>query len=300
MSKKKLNTAERLALELIWIQCKLISWTPFWFRYRVLAPFIYFIIYRCVGYRKGVVSSNLRNSFPEKSESEIREIEKNFYIYFAEILVSTISLARRKLRLNPQIVNKLKDVKRETNAQSWVLLTAHNGLWEYFGFWGSFIDQCIVAVYHPLGSPIFDELLKRLRTFDHVELVPLNECVRFCLKNREGIDGRPLAIGLIADQNPPLRPNSTWYKFLNQDTVFFDGGEKLAQKLSLPTYFVYQRRVSPGTYEIEYEKICDADEELESGEITRRYVERLEQVINECPYLWLWSHRRWKHKRQES
>ena len=34
-------------------------------------------------------------------------------------------------------------------------------------------------------------------------------------------------------------------------------------------------------------------------EFTDLFMRRLEKEINEQPHLWLWSHRRWKHTRQE-
>ncbi len=297
MSSNRLNFAQRVELELIWGLCKLISWTPFWFKFRVLAPIVYFIVYHCVGYRVKVVTDNLHNAFPEKSEQEISKIKKDFYVYFSEIVVSTIALASKKQNISRNVKSTLMQLKQDVGDNSWILLTSHNGLWEYFVLWGSYLDQTMVAVYHPLRSVVFDELLKRLRTFENIELVPLKECVRFCLRN---MNDRPLSIGLIADQRPPMRPNSIWYKFLNQDTIFFDGAEKMSNKLSLPAYFLYQRRVSAGIYEVDYVKICDGDEALPEGEITRRYVEKLESVIEDNPHLWLWSHRRWKQKRKIS
>ena len=39
--------------------------------------------------------------------------------------------------------------------------------------------------------------------------------------------------------------------------------------------------------------------ELKQGEITEIHTKRLEQIIQEKPELWVWSHKRWKHKRPE-
>lgn len=46
-----------------------------------------------------------------------------------------------------------------------------------------------------------------------------------------------------------------------------------------------------------FEPIYDGVEEVAEYEITERYVRRLEAMICEHPELWMWSHRRWKHKR---
>lgn len=299
MSKKSnLNFRQRVALEIIWFLCRVISFTPYWFKYYLFADLIYFLIYRCLRYRVKIVNKNLHNSFPTKSEKEISVIRKDFYRYLSEVMVSTISLAggapqRSIVNEDPQ--SAMSKLKRETHGRSWVALTAHYGLWEYFVFWAGFADQSLVAVYHPLENELFEELFRRLRDHKNVETVPLKETIRFCLNHQEGVNGLNYVIGLIADQNPPRRPNSEWFKFLNQDSIFFDGGEKIALKLKLPIYFVYQRRICRGRYELEYELIHDGVEQVEPYEITRRYIQKLERVIEQNPQLWLWSHRRWKH-----
>lgn len=148
-----------------------------------------------------------------------------------------------------------------------------------------------------LRSRVFDELYKRLRSHANICPVPMAESLRFYLRNREKeIDGKNIVMGLIADQNPPRRPDSHWFRFLNRDTIFFDGGEKLALRCGLPVYCCWLRRVKPGYYEMDFDRIYDGEEEVAPHEITERYVRRLEQKIREYPDLWMWSHKRWKHK----
>ncbi len=296
-TKNKLNFAERVALESVWILCRLVSITPRWFRYYIFADVIYFFVYRCCRYRVKVVDKNLRNSFPDKSTEELSKIRSGFYHYLAEVMVSTISLAGRDPRktILSNTDGAIKDLRAKTQGKSWVALTAHFGLWEYLIFWAQFADQSLIAVYHPLENKIFDELFRRLRNHQNVVTVPLKDTIRYCLEHSDGVDGRNYVLGLIADQNPPRRPNSEWFKFMNQDTIFFDGGEKIALKLKLPVYFVYQSRIKRGVYQFEYKLIHDGEQPVEPYDITRRYVEMLEHEINQNPHLWLWSHRRWKH-----
>ena len=185
------------------------------------------------------------------------------------------------------------------HGRDWIALSAHYGCWEYSSYWGLYErSQMLVAVYHPLRSVVMEELYQRLRNSDCAMTVPMKDCLRFYLRNRErGVDGKNLVMGLIADQNPPKRPDSHWFRFLNQDTIFFDGGEKLALRCGLPVYFVRMRRVRRGRYEMSFEQIYDGEEQVPAYEITERYVRRLEAMIREQPELWMWSHRRWKHKR---
>ena len=68
-----------------------ISMLPFGVLY-LLSDTIYFLVYNVVGYRRKVVKKNLSSSFPEKSEQELRTIEKQFYHWFCDYMVETIKL----------------------------------------------------------------------------------------------------------------------------------------------------------------------------------------------------------------
>ena len=77
----------------------LLSILPFWLLY-VISDFNYLIFYRLVGYRRKIVRKNLRNSFPEKTESELKAIEKKFYHWFCDYILETfklISISDKKL-----------------------------------------------------------------------------------------------------------------------------------------------------------------------------------------------------------
>lgn len=298
-SSVKMTFFQRLQLETLWYSCRAFAVLPYWFRYFVVENVVFFVLYYCLRYRMKVVKENLRNSFPQKGNLELLRIRRKFYRTLSEIFVDTVSLAG---------VNSAKKMIRFPNAaeqsaatagRDWIAMMAHFGCWEYGSFWGLCDPtQVIVAVYHPLRNVVMEEFYQRLRQRHNTMTVAMHDCLRFYLRNREtGIDGKNIAIGLIADQNPPRRPDSHWFRFLNQDTLFFDGGEKLAVKCGLPVYFARMDRVRRGYYEMTFEQIYDGTEQVAEYEITERYVRRLEAMIEARPELWMWSHRRWKHKR---
>ena len=128
-----------------------------------------------------------------------------------------------------------------------------------------------------------ERLYQRLRNYENSMTVAMKDSLRFYLRNREcGVDGKNLVMGLIADQNPPRRPDSHWFRFLNQDTIFFDGGEKLALRCKLPVYFVRMDRLRRGRYQMSFEPIYDGVEQVAEYEITERYVRKLEAMISEA------------------
>lgn len=292
---------QRIGLEALWLGARVFAAMPYWFKYYVVENLIFVLLRYCLRYRMKVVKTNLRNSFPEKDERELAVIRRRFYRTLAEIFVDTINLAG----LTPEkgrsllTVKGLEEQKERVGGRDWIAMTAHFGCWEYCSFWGLYDPtQIVVAVYHPLRSRIVEAFYQRLRNGDYATTVAMKESLRFYLRNRAGgIGGRNLVMGLIADQNPPRRPDSRWFRFLNQDTIFFDGGEKLALRCQLPVYFVKMERLRRGRYEMSFELIYDGKEEVAEYEITQRYVRMLEAEIRRRPELWMWSHRRWKHKR---
>ncbi len=292
---------QRIGLETLWILAYVFSVLPRWFKYHVVGNLLYVLLYYGIRYRRSVVVANLRNSFPEKDDRERNHIAHRFYRTLSEIFVDTLDLAHltprkwhRALR-----IRGLEEHLQRVEGRDWIAMTAHFGCWEYCSFWGLYAPtQIVVAVYHPLRSRIMEALYQRLRNGDYATTVSMKESLRFYLRNREkGIRGRNLVMGLIADQNPPRRPDSHWFRFLNQDTIFFDGGEKLALRCHLPVYFVKMDRVGRGRYEMSFEPIYDGEEPVAEHEITERYVRMLETEIRRRPELWIWSHKRWKHKR---
>ena len=99
------------------------------------------------------------------------------------------------------------------------------------------------------------------------------------------------------DQNPANPKRAHWVKFLNQDTAVLFGVEKYAKEHDWPVVFVSISKVKRGHYEVEYSLITDKPREQPHGKITEDFTKRLEQDIINQPQYWLWSHKRWKHKR---
>ncbi len=290
---------QKAGLESMWILCKFISVMPYFVQYYIIEEIIYFVVFHCVRYRRKLVTKNLKESFPEKSDKEIATIRRKFYRNLAEVIVNTVVMARMdeeecKHRMvftnNDEIVAILGD-------RNCIAMTSHLGCWEYYGFWGMWLpDHILVAVYHKIHNEVINELYKRLR--DHESELPVAsyDSLRFFIRNREGYEGKRLALGLISDQNPPRLPDSHWYRFLNHDTLFFEGSEQLATKFGMPVFYVRQRKVRRGYYEAHMEMIYDGEEKIEQHEMTERYVRLLEDDIKACPEMWVWSHRRWKHR----
>ncbi len=291
MKTTELTPMQRIGLESLWLGARVFAAMPYWFKYYVVENLIFCVARYCLRYRMKVVKTNLRNSFPEKDERELAVIRRRFYRTLAEIFVDTINLAG----LTPEkgrsllTVKGLEEQKERVGGRDWIAMTAHFGCWEYCSFWGLYDPtQIVVAVYHPLRSRIVEAFYQRLRNGDYATTVAMKESLRFYLRNRAGgIGGRNLVMGLIADQNPPRRPDSRWFRFLNQDTIFFDGGEKLALRCQLPVYFVDGAPAAGPLRDVLRTDLRSGKEEVAEYEITQRYVRMLEAEIRRRPELWM-------------
>ena len=247
MKETELTPVQRIGLEILWAMARLFAVMPYWFKYYVVEHFVFFLLYYCLRYRMRVVRTNLRNSFPEKSDAELLVIRRRFYRTLSEILIDTVNMAHMSREKARSVigVEELEKHVEAVHGRDWIAMTAHFGCWEYCSYWGLYEpSQMLVAVYHPLRSKVVEHLYRRLRNYDNSMTVAMRDSLRFYLRNRgRGVDGKNLVMGLIADQNPPWRPDSHWFRFLNQDTIFFDGGEKLALRCHLPVYFVKMVRL---------------------------------------------------------
>ncbi len=274
-----------------------LSLMPFWLMYRV-SDGLYLLLYRLLGYRKGVVMENLRNSFPEKSEAEINRICRDFYRYLCDFMLETL----KTLTISPETVKKrvaFKDTSLfehyyEKN-QSIILILGHFGNWEIAGARFSQVPaHKLIVIYRPLKNPYFEKLIVHMRTRLGNRLYTMKNTWNDMKRDRNELT----ATAFIADQTPSYT-NTYWTEFLHQDTPVFTGPEKIAKVFRYPVVYVSIKRPRRGYYEIDTELLFDEPRKTEENEILERYVQRLEQDIQAQPEIWLWTHRRWKHKRPE-
>lgn len=177
--------------------------------------------------------------------------------------------------------------------QSVIIVMGHYGNWELGGarFTIEHLHRLFV-VYKPLKSKAFDKLTYRMRTRLGTKLYAMNETLRGMISDKNELT----ATAFIADQTP-FPENAYWTTFLNQDTPFFTGNEKIARKLNYPVIYVSIDRIKRGLYNLKGEVLAEHPAATGENEITEAFARRLEKDIVAKPEIWLWSHRRWKHKR---
>lgn len=273
----------------------LVSILPFRVLY-LLSDALRVILFGGIGYRKKVIFSNLRNSFPQKSEQEIQAIASEFYRYFCDLVLETL----KTLTISPAALKRhvlFEDIslfqRYYERGQSVIVVMGHLNNWELGG--ARFALEPIhplYIIYHPLNNPYFDKLLYHMRTRLGNRLYAMKETIRGMVSNRD----QATVTAFIADQTPSPK-NAHWVTFLNQDTPVFTGTGRIARKFNYPILYVSVRRLRRGLYSIEPEVLVENPADLTENEISELHTLRLEQDICSQPAYWLWTHRRWKHKR---
>ena len=275
-----------------------ISLLPFPLLY-LLSDGVFLLLFHVIGYRRDVVRTNLRNSFPEKSAAELDRIERDFYRWFCDLTLETL----KTLTISPKAVLRHVHVEGEQvlrkyheQGRSIVLVMGHWGNWELAGARFSQLGlHHLNVIYHPLHSRKFNALIIHMRTRLGNGLYPMAETMKCMLRDREKLT----CTAFIADQTPPPE-RAYWTTFLHQDTPVFWGTEKIAAKLGYPIVYVGIDRPRRGHYLMRFEELVPNPADLPDGAISEAHTRRLEQDIRRRPEIWLWTHRRWKHRRPTS
>ena len=80
----------KIQYALIYSWVKVHALLPMWALY-ILSDILYVLVYKVVRYRVKVVRQNMKASFPDKSDTELRRLEREFYHHFADYVVETIT-----------------------------------------------------------------------------------------------------------------------------------------------------------------------------------------------------------------
>lgn len=274
----------------------LLSYLPTNVLYK-LADVLAFVLYRILGYRKQVVLTNLRNSFPEKSEQEIEQIAKESYTHLADRVIENIKCLhisqeeylRRCEVENIEVVQSLYNQGRDI-----VLMIAHTGSWEWAGYVAHTLTKyTIYGVYSPASNKYFNDLIIGTRGKMGMRLISMKDTSNYFKQTK---DERTFHV-FFTDQSPSNPNNAYWTTFLNQDTAFFYGGARYAIKHNCIPVYADIIQVKRGYYRVRLTVIKDDVTNCTADDIVQRYSELLEQQLRERPSDWLWSHKRWKRKR---
>ena len=282
----------------LWYMLSLLPLRVLYIGSDLLEPLLYFIL----RYRRKVVHKNLTESFPEKNQEEISQIERAFYHFFCDYLVESIKLMtlskeevmRRMTFKGTELIDDAIE-----RGQSCAVYLGHYCNWEWvtsLPYWLTPNVKC-GQIYHPIENAEFDRLFLKIRQRMGAVCIPMNDTLREILRYRS--EHQPIVIGYISDQVPHWRNIHHWCDFLHHDTPVLTGTERIVRKLGHSVFYLDIHRIRRGYYEASFKPITYKPTELPEYEITTRYFQMLEESIRKDPAYWLWSHNRWKRTREE-
>ncbi|MFD1631903.1 lysophospholipid acyltransferase family protein [Pseudopedobacter beijingensis] len=256
----------------------------------------YFLVFHVFKYRRHVVFLNIKNSFPDKSEEELRAVEKKFYQYLTDLVFETIKM----LSASPKYIYKrFKFINLELfrefeqKNQNFLVAVGHYGNWEWCAIVTGMITTAKpLIIYKSLQNKTFDAIFKKTREKSGSEMVEMANTYRKIVAYKNELNFTVFA----GDQRPTARGSYVWMPFLNQPTPVFTGIEKIAKSTNYPVVYCDVSVPKRGYYQAEFRLITDNPQATEDLEITNSYIRLLEEKITQTPEYWLWSHKRWKIK----
>ncbi len=278
----------------IWI----ISILPFPVLY-FLSDCVYFLVYRIFKYRKGVVRGNIALALPHLSEKERTIIEKKFYAHLCDLfleMIKTLSISKKEIEKRYTFSNMEVYYELEKKEKSIALLCAHYASYEWAVSMNYHIHFKGYGVYKKLANPYFDKLVRQIRSKFKSNLIDSKETIPTMATNFRNKNYS--LYGLVSDQSPKLSTTHHWEKFMGIEVPVHTGGEMLAKKYDMNVIFLKTKKLKRGYYEGSFEILCDENiKDIPNYEITSNFLKLVEQQIYDAPEFYLWTHKRWKHKR---
>lgn len=274
----------------------LVSRLPFRVLY-LISDFLYIIVYHIIRYRIKIVRTNLKNSFPQWDDKRLKSTEKAFYHYLCDLILETIKgygISENELR--KRLIHKSYKYyeDRASKKQSMIVVMNHNGNWEWICLGASLmVPYACRSIYKPLSNKDFNTWLNGVRSRFGTRMTSMDQSLRDMIALRDV----PMLSAFVADQNPSNAQTAYWTHFLNQETAFLNGIPRIAKKLQLPLSFLAVKRIGRMKYESSSYTLVEDPSNFSENEIMELIVKAVERDIIEQPECWLWSHRRWKHKR---
>lgn len=273
-----------------------------WGVLRGVSSMISWLALNVVRYRTDVARGNISSSFPEMDAAKVDAVLREYYRFLADYFVETVKLGamkpdemRRRMKFeNIEEVNA--DLREGRNVS---VFLGHYCNWEWVSSMPLWLDLSRGAepcqIYHPLSNVAADRVFGNIRRRFGATNLPMSTSAKTLME--KSARGVPTITGYIADQTPSWRAIHHWLPFLHHDTPVFTGAEKISRKIHASAYYLDMRMARRSEYVGKFVKISDDVAGEEQNAVTERYFSLLERSIRNQPAFWLWTHRRWKHKR---
>jgi KDO2-lipid IV(A) lauroyltransferase len=264
----------------------------------LLSDFVYVIVYYVIGYRKKTVRENLALALPHLSAQERLVIEKKSFHHLCDMfleMIKTMTISKKEISKRFVFTNLEVYTKLEAKEKSIAMMLAHYASYEWVISMNAYVTFGAFAIYKKIANPYFDKLVRSIRSRFKAELISTKETIPTIITNNKN---KLLSIyGFASDQSPRLSSAFHWQKFMGIEVPVHTGAEMLAKKYNMNVLFLKVKKVKRGYYQASFEVLSENASAVPNYEITDRFLKLVEQQIVEAPEYYLWTHKRWKHKR---
>jgi KDO2-lipid IV(A) lauroyltransferase len=168
----------------------------------VFSDLLFLVGYRILGYRKKVVWQNLKNSFPDRPDTELKKIMDGFYSHFCDLMIETLRL----FSMPEEEIKRRCTVKNPAFLEEWyekgrplIMIAGHYNNWELFGTsLGLVMPFRPLGIYHPLKNKFMDGKFQSSRSRFGTYLLPKDETKAYFQQQDHQMD----AIVFGSDQSP--------------------------------------------------------------------------------------------------
>ena len=274
-----------------------ISMLPFRLLY-LFSDFVYLIVYYLIGYRKKTVRENLALALPHLSTEERLAIEKKSFRHLCDMfleMIKTMTISNKEISKRFVFTNMEVYKNLEAQEKSIAMMLAHYASYEWVISMNAYVNFSAFAIYKKIANPYFDKLVRNIRSRFKANLITTKETIPVIINNNRN---KELSIyGFASDQSPRISSAYHWQKFMGVEVPVHTGAEMLSKKYDMNVIFLKVQKVKRGYYQASFEVLSDNAKEVPNYEITDQFLKLVEQQILEAPEYYLWTHKRWKHKR---
>jgi len=255
--------------------------------------FISAFLFLLFPYRENVIRQNLKRCFPEKSDQEVKFLQKKYYQFLCRLFWESLkgfSISEDEARKRFHFQHSELVTEYLNQGHSVIGLAGHYGNWELGALSSGLFFSSVTGLYKPVKNKRIDRYIRQKRGKFGLQLGAIQHTYRIFAKSQK----QPSFYLLVADQQPSTREKAIWVSFFKQDTPCLHGAEMFGKKYEMPVVFIDIQPQSFGYYVADISLLSSNPSDLQKGALTQKFMSTLENRIRQHPEYWLWSHKRWK------
>jgi KDO2-lipid IV(A) lauroyltransferase len=237
-------------------------------------------------------------ALPNLSDEERLVIEKKSFRHLCDMfleMIKTMTISKKEVQKHFVFTNLEVYKKLEEQEKSIAMMLAHYASYEWVISMNAYVTFSAFAIYKKIKNPYFDKLVREIRSRFKAALITTKETIPTIIQNNKS---KKLSIyGFASDQSPRISSAFHWQNFMGIEVPVHTGAEILAKKYDLNVIFLKVKKVKRGFYEASFEVLSENAKEVPNYEITDKFLKLVEEQIYEAPEYYLWTHKRWKHRR---